>query len=468
MKKNIQISEQVRFILLIIGVGALLRLFNLDSASFWTDEIYTWRLAPELKLLSEGVPDDQHPPLYYLLFHYLMRVDDSETWLRLPSAIAGILTIPLIWLTGRTINQPRWGLITAALFALAPLFVWYGREARMYGPVTLFWGASLLFYARLLYGDNWLDVVGFGVATLLGLLTAYPTLALWGLELSFFWVLWHGNGRSLTRLGRWLLAQIIIVVGLSQWWPYMQIQLGRGGVFNWPILPAIGIDLTNDLRGILMVAGAGGATIFGAGILLWLLIWWQPRLLTVGQRLLPVVSGLLIIGFVAVTIGGAIPYGLSIRRQLLVFVFPFLFMVGGAIVYWERPLLTKSLLILTGVAALVPVFGPSFEDWRGARDYIVAAAEAGDEIIMTPAWIVQSFDYYEQPELPPYRGSDLAAYAQGAPGHQAGERIWLVYLDHPTNRPASQAAIDWFAANGTVLNRVDFPRNIVVIEYEIR
>ena len=62
----------------------------------------------------------------------------GEVALRLPSALAGIATVPVAWAIGRELagrrarRSPR-----AALVAVNPLFVWYSQEARAYALFVL-------------------------------------------------------------------------------------------------------------------------------------------------------------------------------------------------------------------------------------------------------------------------------------------------------------------------------------------
>ena len=53
--------------------------------------------------------------------------------LRLPSALAGIATVPVAWGIGQQLAGRRAAIATAALVATNPLFVWYSQEARAYG-----------------------------------------------------------------------------------------------------------------------------------------------------------------------------------------------------------------------------------------------------------------------------------------------------------------------------------------------
>ena len=452
------------FLLLILILGGFFRFYHLDRWSLWTDELYTWRIVPELSILTEGVPDDQHPPLYHILVHYLIRINDSEIWLRFPSALAGFLAIPLM--RRIALNKREWGLLAALLLAISPLHIWYSREARMYGLASLFWIASIFFYICLIHRDKWGDVLGLAVATLAGILTAYPTLGLWGIEISCFWVLWHLSGQKRNRLLRWLMAQLLIGAGFYWWWPYFQQQLARSRMFDWPVL--LGFDLSGTLADTIQLAFLGGLFILLGGIVVWLLIWWQPQLLIWVQKWRKPMAFVVVLAFIAATIVGAIPRGLSIRRQLLVFWPLGILVAAWALLYLQQRWLLWVTVGLSFALAFLPVFGSPLEDWRGTAVYIAEAEEGDDYIVLAPHWMSFAFDYYYQGDAT-YEGMSGTQFenSQAAP-FVSGERVWLVIVRHPISRAVTAPVDAWFEANADPLSTQSFPRDIMVIEYQIR
>ena len=73
----------------------------------------------------------------------------SETSLRLVSAVAGTLTIPVAWLLIRELTRSRAvALLSTALLAVNPLHIWYSQEARAYALLVLTLGTSALLFLR--------------------------------------------------------------------------------------------------------------------------------------------------------------------------------------------------------------------------------------------------------------------------------------------------------------------------------
>jgi len=81
---------------------------------------------------------DVHPPLHHTLVWLCARAfGDSEAALRLPSLIAGVALIPMVFAAGRALYDRRTGLVAAVLATIAPIVVWYSQEARMYALLML-------------------------------------------------------------------------------------------------------------------------------------------------------------------------------------------------------------------------------------------------------------------------------------------------------------------------------------------
>jgi mannosyltransferase len=116
----------------------------------WVDEGFTaWAVAQGYGDLWSVVPTfDQHPPLFHLLLKLWTEVfGDSEAALRGLPALAGVATVPLVWLAGRSLggerDGARVGLTAAALFAVAPVQLQYAQEARAYALLTLAAAAAI-------------------------------------------------------------------------------------------------------------------------------------------------------------------------------------------------------------------------------------------------------------------------------------------------------------------------------------
>lgn len=176
-------------LLSILLLAFALRLVRLDAQSLWYDEAVSAQVAAKgLAELTRWTADDIQPPLYYYLLAGWTRAGGHGEWaLRFPSALFGTATVVLLWglargLFGRRRRGNLAGLLAAGMAAIAPLYVYYGQEARMYSQLTFFGafaGYALLRAAGAPKGRRVLEWWGATVlASLAALYTHYFALFL--------------------------------------------------------------------------------------------------------------------------------------------------------------------------------------------------------------------------------------------------------------------------------------------------
>lgn len=73
------------------------------------------------------------PPLSFLASWLTTRLGHSPELLRLPALIAGVASIPLVYLLGLRMVGRRPALVACALTAFSPFMIYYSAEARAYG-----------------------------------------------------------------------------------------------------------------------------------------------------------------------------------------------------------------------------------------------------------------------------------------------------------------------------------------------
>jgi mannosyltransferase len=158
-------------------LAAVLRLSTLDLQSFWYDEAFTpvHVLHTSLFATLRGVVHTENtPPLWYLVAWADSRVlGTGEVALRLPSALAGIATVPVAWMIGRELAGRRAAILAAALVAVNPLLMWYSQEARAYGLFVLMAALSMLCFLRAEREPSARHMAAFALTGALALLTHY-------------------------------------------------------------------------------------------------------------------------------------------------------------------------------------------------------------------------------------------------------------------------------------------------------
>jgi 4-amino-4-deoxy-L-arabinose transferase-like glycosyltransferase len=274
----------------LIVLASILRFATLGQQSFWYDEAFTpvHVLHSGLGATMRAVAHTENtPPLWYLIAWLDVRVlGDGAFALRLPSALAGVLTVPVVWAIGEQLaGRPtdyrpaigrRVALIGAAIVAVNPLLVWYSQEARAYGLFVLFSALAMLCFVRVVREPTRGRVAAFALSGSLALLTHY-----FAVFLLLGMVLWLLRERALRRaalpaigalalvglallplisaqgghgtqwIGRWALSSRLQAIPQYYLTGYSGSSLGRGVelLVALPILAGIGLGAWRLLGG---------------------------------------------------------------------------------------------------------------------------------------------------------------------------------------------------------------------------
>lgn len=142
----------------ILTIGAVLRFYGLGIQSLWLDELLTWsfsnqeRLADVINILRDG---STHPPLYFSIIYFIIKyIGYSETILRLPSALYGVISILVVFFLAKRLYSRKEGIISALLMAVLWCPIYYSQEARPYSILLLFVMLSTYLWILILWQLN--------------------------------------------------------------------------------------------------------------------------------------------------------------------------------------------------------------------------------------------------------------------------------------------------------------------------
>jgi 4-amino-4-deoxy-L-arabinose transferase-like glycosyltransferase len=230
-----------------IALAAALVFFaGLGARDFWEpDEPRHGAIAEEMRELRHGAgqlvvprlngePYTQKPPLYYWLAAGSGTFGGfvTERAARLPSALAALLTVLVVYRFGRSALGPAAGLGAAAILITAPSFVDVARNARPDALLTLFVASALWLCWRI---DRGLGSAAWNRRALhltvgLGLLTKGPVAAFLPLLGYVAYLAWERrlvDLRALFSRGSWLLS-----AGLALGWLGLATAVTPAGFFH--------------------------------------------------------------------------------------------------------------------------------------------------------------------------------------------------------------------------------------------
>ncbi len=165
-------------ILPVVLIGAWLRVSGLDQTSLWLDEIL--QVALERRSFAALLPGVQSfiaaTPLDYLLGAVVQHLYPSDFTVRLPAAVLGVGALLLLYWLGCLLFNRGVALGSTLLLALAPLHLFYSREARGYALLTFMALALTLAFCYLWQQPSVRRILLYGSVATLALYGHYYSL----------------------------------------------------------------------------------------------------------------------------------------------------------------------------------------------------------------------------------------------------------------------------------------------------
>ena len=222
INKNDLLSNILRpslFILMIMILGGLLRIFDLGSKSFWGDELVSIFHSidiVDIKSFFTSHRGNAHPPLYFLLLKFWSIGGNDEYYLRLLSVLFGTLAIPITYLLGKEFFKTKASILAAFLVAISPFLLRFDREVRMY-PLFVFLSIiSIIFFVKALRHNQSKYWIGYVIVTILNTYTHYHAF----LIIASMWLFYFVRFRTYNLLlKKALLSQFVIALCFCFWLP---------------------------------------------------------------------------------------------------------------------------------------------------------------------------------------------------------------------------------------------------------
>lgn len=267
-------SEKIFFLILILILGALLRINHLADRSLWTDEFFTFfqatghgqlqsflngfsqRQDPELfkagyfkaflkndklkniKDVQEGlIKEDTHPPFYFILMHFWMNwFGDSILVVRFFSFLFGMLCIILAYKLGEMLFNEEAALFSALFVSISPFAVRYSQEARAYSLVIAIGLLSWLMVLKFERSRRNYILIILAILNCAGIFTHYFFVFFLFAQFLCFTVIYRKNNFLRQRL---YLSSLFPMLFLFFW--FMSVNLNKYNftltewIFGYPI-----------------------------------------------------------------------------------------------------------------------------------------------------------------------------------------------------------------------------------------
>ncbi len=454
------------FLFVMTLLAAVPRLLGLRAQSLWVDEILTWQAVRPGHNLAflEQLHDTIQGPLYTAIAWLLVRLGDPEVMMRLPLAVAGVLTIPAFGVLAGRLVDGRAARLAVLLLAINPFHVWYSQEGRGYGLLMLFSVLAAIAYLDLAAGRlRRRNIIAFVLAVSACILSNLSGVFLWAamaVSMAFVDRPAQGRDRLLVALafGGVLLVTMPWLLQASGIWAVDRMLPGAGTgealrgettftplalpytlltfFYGYSLGPSLAelhrpdrAQLVRAALPLLAVAGAvvAAALVVGVGrradrtrarLLVWILV--------------PVVV------LVALALRNVKPWNARYVSVVLPMV---LLLAARGLVRLPRGAGAIGATILLGLTVWTLGTGradPRYakEDVRGAARVVSASAAAGD-VALVPV-VTGVFEYYDRARLPLVGG-----YAKPALATAAAADAWCAATLAGRDRAWVVLARDW-------------------------
>lgn len=476
--------ENLTFLILLL-LGAALRLFQLGEESIWLDELHSLNLARAGSVgdIVRTAARDVHPPAYFILLNLWESVfPDSLKSARGLSALLSIVSIFFFWRLAREAGGAVTALFAAALFALSPYQLWYAQEVRMYSLLVLGEVMTIFFLLRFLASGpeprrrKILDALGLLLSTALLVNTHF----LYPFILTFVGIYWlirivGSTDRSRaqwTGFAVWIAWSLLWILPLAaqllsraetgenvSWIPPLSaatfggiVQAFSYGVFidprpGWIVWPLALSFLLAAVAGAVLRSRNSNEGNSGP----------DPRALAITLLFCTLALPVVVSVFRPIVFFG--------QRYLIIATIPFYLLVGhGWAQLWERRsargLFVLAPIALVAIAGMVRYHWDYFDSYQKRRFDLAAELlddrfQEGDAIVVVPGRNADCLRLYlKQPfEILPERMNEIRTWT----GNHRGATLWFVDIEE---RPAAlelRATLDMQRGRPNIVETADIP-----------
>jgi len=436
----------------ITALGAILRLYRLGSRPLWYDEAVLYGISSARTLsemISQNASLNSAPPLFALLLGLVMRMGDSEWWLRFWPWMGGVAALPAVYfLTTRFAGRAAAYFSTLAV-ALASTQIEYSQQVREYSLTLLAAAIMLALSAQAMRHPTPRNFALLTLATVLGISLQYG-LVLLVVSLNVVFILELGLARSHRRklLLYWVGFQILVLFAAAlvyflslkaQWSPgfggssYLAGKYGRGtfssilhlAVFNTLDLLRFAFpgSFSFGLLAIGLLAGLVGAVKKRAA---------SNGYMALSMLLLPILTA------IAAASVRLYPYA-GIRQDIFLLPMIYTFVgigFGYLLAATKRRWLAAPIALLIVLGALAPTAeylrSPGIENLRPVVSALDASFESGDTIYVYYG-AQPAFAYYFRNHTDVQvvgtenRGQSRKYLVEIRSLLTSGNRLWLVF-----------------------------------------
>ncbi len=382
----------------IVIAGAGLRLYNIGEKSYWVDEEFSvMHSSTSLQELFESSAAETHPPLYYIMLHFWIRLfGDSETATRSLSAIFSILSIFLVYKVGKLLSGKETGLLSAVIFSLSAFHIMQSQEARMYSLIALLALISMYFFILIAIKkeSSRRNYIFYFLASVLLIYShVYGIFIIMAQNIYVIAVRLPWRDFSMKK---WVVSQMLLAISFLPWAIILVVQIigiknGEFSNLTWIKSPTV-----ENFFDTFMLQASVNVVVIGL-----LLRFFAARMMKVkranteeGDYLL---SLWLMVPIMVPFIVSLITVPFYFQKYPIAASFPIYILAAREVIGMKKERIKTILvaaIILLSLIVVIFQYNDYPEPWRETAAYVEGNAEANATVIVMPYYAKYNFDRY--------------------------------------------------------------------------
>jgi uncharacterized membrane protein len=406
------------FFLLIMAAGIVLRMIIHTHGPIGYDEICTWAFSKRESFLDMWVASssDPTPPLYYACVHLMIRLlGDATLFMRLPSVMFGLLTLPATLLCMRFGGFRKRDQLSAMLIvAFSSMLIYYSQELRAYSMLAFLGTVSTSLLYKALQTSSLRYCCAFSLSTfLLAYTHRYGYFLICAHVLCS--MLYKNKKVFLVSIVTFTIILLLLLIEILQGRFAYSESVNRtsdvGSVFALLYMLNIGALQVTTLTGrqpgphVFFSNEPFYGAVAVAGMMLFCVIaiggFYNYRLFNKGQRrFLEIIVICIVVPSTIALIGGStmVPKPQWLLRGLI-YIWPLYYMLTAAVCSKMRHgRFWLTIIIVLNIVTLYPYYTTFKRDDAVAIEKLNSLAGPDDLIIVYPWYLYQAINFYYKGE----------------------------------------------------------------------
>lgn len=215
--------KKINPIFCIIVLSFIIRLVNINQ-SLWLDEAA--QAVESSRPLNQqlNIVGDFQPPLLHYIVHFFYQISSADWFLRLPSVIAGVITIVFAYKITEHLFNKKIAFTVGLLGATSSYHYYFSQELRQYSLAAMWAAISMWYFIKWIGTKSDKISLGYILSTSAGMYSMYvfPFLVLYQL----IYVLLVASKKSVSFIKQLFIAGLIFAPWLPMF--FKQLKAGMG------------------------------------------------------------------------------------------------------------------------------------------------------------------------------------------------------------------------------------------------